>query len=104
MVRNSIAAVVAACGIATFTPATPAAAHPVPPGTAVRIVLDRSGGFAGRTDTFVVSPSTAGGEQPLRLAGSYAFTRLRGSYLPRNSCCDRFSYRVEVSYRGGFRK
>jgi hypothetical protein len=38
------------------------------------------------------------------MAGSPEFGRLRGSYQPVNACCDRYSYRVTVTYRGGRHK
>ena len=102
--RNSIVTLIAVCGIAALTPATPAAAAPAPFGSATKIVLDRSGGFAGKQDSFVVDRTTVGGQRALRLAGSYKFKWLRNSYQPKNPCCDRYAYRVTVSYRGGFRK
>jgi hypothetical protein len=52
----------------------------------------------------VVDGSTAGGRRPRRLASSPAFRRLHGSYLTDNPCCDRYSYRLTVTYRGGYRK
>jgi hypothetical protein len=102
--RNGIVTLIAACGIAALTPAAPAAATPGPFGSAVRIVLDRSGGFAGKQESFVVDRTTIGGRPALRMAGSPRFRWLRNSYQPKNPCCDRFAYRVTVSYRGGFRK
>ncbi len=82
-------------------PATPAVAAPV---AATAIVLERSGGFAGRHDSFVADRSTVGSREVLRMAASPEFRWLRGSYQPKNACCDRFSYRVTVTYRDGHRK
>jgi hypothetical protein len=105
--RKGTTILVAGCAAAALTPAIPAVAAPVPagrPAPATAIVLERTGGFAGARDLFVVDRSTAGGRRSLRLAGSPAFRRLRSSYRPANPCCDRFAYRVTVTYRGGHRK
>ncbi|MEU7904894.1 protealysin inhibitor emfourin [Actinoplanes sp. NPDC049118] len=99
--RRGAIALAAACAVAALTPAAPAAAAPAP---AVAIVLERTGGFAGTRDTFVVDRSTAEGRRPLRMAASPAFRGLRGSYQPANSCCDRYFYRLTVTYRGGRHK
>ncbi|MCU7724443.1 hypothetical protein ODJ79_12015 [Actinoplanes sp. KI2] len=96
-----MATLVALGVITAFAPAAPVAAAPILANT---IVLDRSGGFAGGQVTFVVDRSTVGGEEPRRMAGSPEFQRLRSSYQPDNACCDRFSYRLTVSYVGGYRK
>jgi len=93
--------IAAAAMCAVLAPAVPASAATVP---ATMIVLDRSGGFAGRHDTFVVDRMTAGGQRPLRLAARPAFRRLRASYEPANPCCDRFAYRIDVTYRNGRHK
>ncbi|MET7421131.1 hypothetical protein [Dactylosporangium sp. NPDC005555] len=95
---------VAVCGIAALAPAAPAAASPIPFSSATKIVLDRSGGFAGEKTAFVVDRTTVGGAKALRMAGSVKFRWLRSSYQPRNPCCDRYEYKVTVSYRGGYRK
>ena len=100
--RGGATTLAVACAIAGLTPAGPATAGPPAPATA--IVVERAGGFAGTRDSFVVDRSTAGGRPPLRMAGSLAFRRLRGSYQPVNPCCDRYLYRVTVTYRGGRRK
>ncbi|MEU4218488.1 hypothetical protein [Actinoplanes sp. NPDC026623] len=104
MKRTIIAALAVVSAIAASAPAAPASAATVPAGPAVRIALERAGGFIGGHDTFVVDRSTAGGHQALRLAGSRKFLRLRGSYQPANPCCDRYSYVVTVSYLHGPRK
>jgi hypothetical protein len=92
---------VALCATATLAPAAPAAAMPI---LATTIRLERAGGFAGFQDSFVVDRSTVGGQRPRRMAAGPEFRRLRGSYQPYNSCCDRYSYRVTVTYRGGNQK
>jgi hypothetical protein len=102
--HNIRVALVAVCAIAALAPGTPAAAAPGGFDSATRIVLQRTGGFAGEQTSFAVDRSTVGSARPLRMAESRQFLRLRSSYQPQNSCCDRFSYRVTVSYRGGYRK
>jgi hypothetical protein len=102
--RKGIVTLVAVCAIAALAPATPATAAPAQFGSATRIVLERTGGFAGDRTSFVVDRSTVGGQRPLRMAGTREFKLLRSSYQPENPCCDRYSYRVMVSYRGGVRK
>lgn len=102
--RNGTVALVTVCAIAALAPAAPAAGAPGQFGSATRIVLERTGGFAGEQTSFAVDRSTVGGRRPLRMAGSREFMWLRSSYQPQSSCCDRFSYRVTVSYRGGYRK
>jgi hypothetical protein len=97
----SIAAPAAAVLPAASLPAAPSAAAPT---TAVRIVLEREGGFAGIGRSFVVGRETADGRRSLRMAATRDFLWLRNSYQPRNPCCDRFSYRLTVTYRGGFHK
>jgi len=92
---------VALCTTGALAPTPPAAADPI---LATTIVVERAGGFAGTQDSFVVDRTTAGGQRPRRMAGSPEFRRLRGSYQPANPCCDRYSYRVTVTYRGGIHK
>jgi len=93
---------IALCGVAALAPEPPAAA--ATPILATTIVLEREGGFAGTRDSFAVDGATAGGQRPRRMASSPAFRRLRSSYLPDNPCCDRYSYRLTVTYRGDYRK
>jgi hypothetical protein len=100
MTRRGIAALLAAAGLATLAPAAPAAAAQSSR-EAVRIVLERSGGFRGGHDSFAVDRSTVGGHRPLRLAASRDFQRLHPSYRTPSSCCDRYTYRLTVTYRGG---
>ncbi|MBU2667108.1 hypothetical protein KOI35_26730 [Actinoplanes bogorensis] len=99
MARTTLA-LAAACAVASVAPAVPVAAAPAST-AATAIVLERTGGFAGRSDTFVVDRSTVGGRTPLRAAGSAEFRSLRRSYQLRNNCCDRYTYRITVSYRHG---
>jgi hypothetical protein len=99
--RRGMTILAALCSIAALAPEAPAAAMPNP---ATGIVLERAGGFAGTMDSFVVDRSTAGGQRPRRMAGSTGFRRLRTSYQPGNPCCDRYSYRLTVTYRGGYHK
>ena len=102
--RSGIVALVATCVAMTPALPAPAAAAAMGSGLAVRVLLERTGGFAGGHDVFVVDRSTAGGQRARRLAASHRFMVLRGSYRPANSCCDRYFYRVAVTYRGGYRK
>jgi hypothetical protein len=99
--RKRLTILAAACAVAALTPAAPAAAAPV---LATSIMLDRSGGFAGRHETFRVDGTTPGGRPSLRAASTREFLRLRSSYQPKNPCCDRFAYELTVTYRSGFRK
>lgn len=102
--RKSIVTLVAVCGLAALAPAASASTAPLSFGSATKIVLDRSGGLAGEKTSFVVDRTTVGGRSALQSATSYKFKWLRNSYQPKNSCCDRYAYRVTVSYRGGSRK
>lgn len=101
--RKGIRTLFTVCALAVLTPAAPAAAAPWQ-AQATRIQVDREGGFAGLRNSFVVDRWTDGARRPLRMAGSAAFLRLRGSYQPENPCCDLFSYHVTVTYRGGWQK
>jgi hypothetical protein len=40
----------------------------------------------------------------VELVASAEFRRLRHTHLPKNSCCDRYFYRVTVAYRDTHRK
>ncbi|GIM91158.1 protealysin inhibitor emfourin [Paractinoplanes toevensis] len=100
----SIAALVPAAPVAAAPPRAAAPAQATAPARATAIVLERSGGFAGRQESFVVDRTTVGGERSLRLAARPEFRRLRGSYQPANPCCDRFLYRLAVTYRDGRHK
>jgi hypothetical protein len=51
----------------------------------------------------VVERSTPGADVP-RLFGAVSSSRFRGlrpRYLPANPCCDRYTYRLSVSYLHG---
>jgi hypothetical protein len=105
-VRINRLAVAFVCAVAALVPAVPAAASGASFASAAyraadRVVLERTGGFAGRHDTFLVDRSTVDGGATLRLAGSPQFRRLRASYQPANPCCDRFAYQVTAYYRAG---
>ncbi|MFI5894382.1 hypothetical protein ACIA5D_30205 [Actinoplanes sp. NPDC051513] len=108
--RKVIRTLFTVCAIAVLTPAVASPAQATSPAQAksaaqaTRIVLDREGGFAGLRNSYVVDRWTDGGRRPLRMAGSNAFLRLRGSYQPANPCCDLFAYRLTVTYRGGWQK
>lgn len=99
--RKAFTTLAAACAAAALAPAAPATAAPA---VATSITLDRSGGFAGRHETFSVDGTTPGGRPALRMTSTPKFLRLRGSYQPKNPCCDRYAYELTVTYRGGFRK
>ncbi|GAA3455811.1 protealysin inhibitor emfourin [Dactylosporangium matsuzakiense] len=103
--RGAGIGIAAAAAAALIAPAAPAAAAG-PKGTgaatpaATQIVLERSGGFAGEHTAFVVDTTTVGGAPALQLAGTRRFLRLHAAYLPKHTCCDRYAYRVTVTYRG----
>jgi hypothetical protein len=99
--RRGLTALSVTCAAAAVVTATPAYATPPP---AEKIVMERSGGFAGNRDTFLVDRSTVGGRGVLRVAGSAQFRSLRRSYQPKNPCCDRYTYRLTVTYRHGWPK
>jgi hypothetical protein len=92
----------AACGTAA-TPATTAVAS---------VALLQTGGFAAierqvRVDAETAPPSGIGANRKQKLfelAASDEFRRLRASYLPASTCCDRFAYKVTVAYRDGTTK
>lgn len=97
MMKNTLLSAAAAltCLLAT---AAPAQAAPV----AQSVSVQRTGGIGNSQASFQVS---GGGSkhaaEVLRLASSPAFRALRPRYVPRNTCCDRYLYRVEVRYRNG---
>ncbi|MFI5912252.1 protealysin inhibitor emfourin [Dactylosporangium sp. NPDC051541] len=96
------AATIAAAAL--IAPAAPAAAGAASDARraapATQIVLERSGGFAGEHTAFVVDETTVGGRPALRLAGTRRFQRLHAAYQPKHTCCDRFAYRVTVTFPG----
>ncbi len=86
-----------------------------PPG--ISIVYHRSGGFAGTDDTWKISPDstvahqgqTAGTLEQLTTAQmaeltaairAANFMSLEDSYIPQNTCCDRYMYEITVTLGG----
>lgn len=89
-------------------PAKPVAKPPKKPaGPAQSVSVVRTGGIAGGTSINTLV-STGGGKghnaQVIRLASSPEFRTLKSRYVPKNTCCDRFEYKVEVGYRNGVKK
>ncbi|MEV6602462.1 protealysin inhibitor emfourin [Actinoplanes sp. NPDC051346] len=84
--------------------ANPAAAATLPATQSISVT--RSGGFAGRTEYFLVDQATDDrrAERALDLAAQPQFRRLAPEYLPENPCCDRFTYQVVTQYTSGARK
>ena len=80
----------------------------------VVIKFSRSGGFAGRTETFLIyEDGRIVGDQGqerqvtpeqvttlLQQIEANGFFNLAGSYLPRDTCCDRFIYQITVHQAG----
>ena len=82
----------------------------------ISVVLQRSGGFAGRSEVFVLKPdgtvTTAFGElhAPGGAAAALALTRKiaatnilsvpPGEYLPANGCCDRYLFDLTLTLDG----
>jgi hypothetical protein len=78
------------------------------------IVYQRSGGLAGRTEGWSIytnglvmsSDGKSGQVSPeevadlLRQADAAGFFSWRDSYLPKNTCCDRFTYKLTVRMAG----
>ncbi|MFC7531140.1 hypothetical protein [Actinoplanes sp. GCM10030250] len=94
-----LSALVALAGVTA--PVTPASAASFAP-AAESVSVVRTGGFAGSQASFQVSGSgTKQSAEVLRLASGPAFRALRPRYVPKNTCCDRYLYRVEVRYRNG---
>ncbi|MFI7598183.1 protealysin inhibitor emfourin [Actinoplanes sp. NPDC049681] len=93
-----------AVAIVALIAADPAAAATVP--TTQSISVTRGGGFAGRTEHFVVDQNSDDqrAQQALNLAAQPQFRRLAPEYLPENTCCDRFTYRVVAVYNSGVSK
>ena len=94
---------------ATAPAATQAAAKPKPvkkpAGPADVVVVVRTGGIAGGMSVFtLVGADNQHNAQTLRLASSPEFRALRPKYVPENTCCDRYTYKVEVGYRNGVKK
>jgi hypothetical protein len=102
--RRLAAAFALLLGLAIAGLTAPAAVADTVPGpkslVAFRVVLERTGGVTGQPQTIVVD---AGGAHPdiprlLRLVSSPEFLALDPSYLPKDTCCDFFFYRVTVTY------
>jgi hypothetical protein len=96
--RTWLAAVVVLAGLVGATAsAAPATAAPA----AEAVSMQRTGGHG---DHLSVQLAGGGGkaiDEIFRLASSPAFRALRPRYVPKNTCCDRYLYRVEVRYRNG---
>jgi hypothetical protein len=107
-VTRILAALVAVGGL-TLAGAAPVAAAPTTAtatGFAYQVVVDRSGGFAGLHDQYLVNWRMRGADARwvLILTTTKEYKRLAGSYLPANPCCDRFEYLVTVRYTNGVTK
>ncbi|MEU4426967.1 hypothetical protein AB0F81_40620 [Actinoplanes sp. NPDC024001] len=80
--------------------AQPAVAAPQPQAHSISVV--RTGGIHGGLSSFALSGGgTRHATEVLRLASSPAFRALRPRYVPKNTCCDRYLYRVAVGYTSG---
>src|SRR5207237_3463305 len=82
----------------------------------LNVTLTRTGGFAGRGETFVLKPdgSIVSGKQIMKVEGGAAtaaklagqlvatgiYSATPGSYLPDNPCCDRYTYDLTLSREG----
>jgi hypothetical protein len=92
-------------GLVALTGATAQAAAAVPQQAAPRaysISVVRTGGVQGGQASFQVSGGvTKHSAEVLRLASSPAFRALGPRYVPKNTCCDRYLYRVAVGYANG---
>ena len=83
-------------------------------GQEVQIVLKRSGGFAGVKDSWSITSdghitSSDGRESQVSEASlseavneleKLGFFEMERSYAPKNTCCDRFTYKLEVIVNG----
>ena len=79
-------------------------------------MLQRTGGFAGRTDVFVLKPDgtvsmaygnmhvPGGSAAAAQLARSLLATNVLsvppGEYLPPNACCDRYEFELTIALGG----
>jgi hypothetical protein len=68
---------------------------------AYQVELDQTGGFAGVRQHYVVDRGNDGSAEVLALAGSGDFLQLADAYLPKNPCCDFFTYVVRAHYVNG---
>ncbi|MEU7907558.1 hypothetical protein [Actinoplanes sp. NPDC049118] len=96
---RTLAVTVAA--VTALLAAEPAVAASAPRTESVSVT--RSGGFAGRTDSFAVDSTTRDdrAEEALGVAAELRFRMLRPTYLPANPCCDRYRYEVVARYSDG---
>jgi hypothetical protein len=94
---------IGALGLAAPGVAAPRRAAAAPSTYAYRVVLDATGGFANLHQHWVVARSTPGANvgRLFDTVSGGRFRALRPSYLPADPCCDRFTYRLSVSYRRG---
>jgi hypothetical protein len=90
------------------------AGTPVETGQSVEIVLKRSGGFAGVDETWRIASNgriTArdGKESQVSQAAlieaaseleKLGFFEMESSYVPLDTCCDRFTYQLQVTANG----
>jgi hypothetical protein len=97
-------------GLAVVGLAAPAASADTVPGpktlVASRVVLERTGGPTGQVFTVVVDAGGAHPDTPrlLRLTSSAEFLALKPSYLPADTCCDFYFYKVTVTYTNDVKK
>jgi hypothetical protein len=101
------------------TPQTPSAtnaAENVPAETSqeVQIMLRKTGGFAGVDESWTVTPdgriTTSDGRTgqvgAAELSNAVAeleklgFFKMQASYMPKDTCCDRFTYQLDVTVNG----
>ena len=108
----------AACAPATPSPATPTALPtPATPGDTLLVRYHRSGGIAGMDETWLiytsglVEHSGRGSGHPLQLnasqlasltaaAQSPEVAALQDSYVPADTCCDRFLHEITLTLGG----
>jgi hypothetical protein len=101
---------------ATQKPVTTNAAENVPAETSkeVQIVLKKTGGFAGVDESWMIttdgrittSDGKTGQVSAVELSNAVdeleklGFFEMQASYLPKDTCCDRFTYQLEVTVNG----
>jgi hypothetical protein len=80
----------------------------------VVILLTRSGGFSGKTEQWIIyadgrithNSGEVANVTPAQIAAllqtidQLGFYSLQGSYMPQNTCCDRFTYELTVTNDG----
>jgi hypothetical protein len=98
----ALSVIVGAFGLAAPTVAAPVRV-PAASTYAYRVVLDATGGFANLHHHWVVVRGTPGADvaRLISTVSTNRFRHLGPSYLPANPCCDRYSYRLSVSYLRG---